>query len=234
MRPSGFSFIVSVQLALASPCGAALESGDYQTLPGATVQERGDRVPNGSRVMPISASITFDLSASPPSLTARIPNAVLEGGDPFPLTVRSLSGARLADGTYRFTGDYLRDIYPSGTQYLFDWSFSPAVDGRIVWNGITGWAGGHIWLVTISNLVLVPQPRLSISRVGGDSVRITWATNFADHVLESATQLPDAGWNSVTNAADRAGDRFSVVVDADVPKRFYRLRPNMSPPSAPR
>ena len=234
MRRSPFSLVLSVQLALAWPCCAVLESLDYQTLPGATVEERGDRVPNESRVMPISATVTFDLSATPASLTARIPNAVLEGGDPFPLTVHSFSGAQLMDGTYRFSGDYMRDIYPSGTQYLFDWSFSPSVDGRIVWNGIIGWAGGHIWQVTISNLVLVPQARLSTSRVGAGSVRMTWATNFADHGLEYTTRLPDAGWSIVTNAVETAGDRFSVTVDDVGPSRFYRLRQHVSPARPPR
>src|SRR5262245_31152240 len=106
------------------PAGAALQSGDYRTLPDATVEERGDRVPGGSRIVPLSATLMFDLSTVPPSLTARISNAVLEGGDPFALTVRSDTGGRLADGTYRFTGDYLRDLEPSGTQYGFDWTFS--------------------------------------------------------------------------------------------------------------
>ena len=233
MRRTTSSLVLSFQLALAWPCSAALESLDYQTLPGATVEERGDRVPNESRIMPISATVTFNLKTTPPLLLARIPNAVLEGGDPFPLTVHSFSGAQLMDGTYRFSGDYMRDIYPSGTQYLFDWSFSPSVDGRIVWNGIIGWAGGHIWQVTISNLVLVPQARLSTSRVGAGSVRMTWATNFADHVLEYTTRLRDAGWSNVTNTVETAGDRFSVTVDTDTSKRFYRLRQNVSPTSAP-
>jgi hypothetical protein len=73
-----------------------VESGDYQTLPGATVEERGDAVPNQSRVVPLSATLTFDLSTAPPSLVARISNAVLEGGAPFALTVRSSTGARVA------------------------------------------------------------------------------------------------------------------------------------------
>ncbi|MBI2929124.1 MAG: hypothetical protein HYY24_25955 [Verrucomicrobia bacterium] len=216
--------VLGAYLALAWPASAALESGVYQTLPGATVEERGDRVPNGSRVVPFSATLTIDLSAAPPSLTATIPNAVLEGGEPFALTARSTSAAQLVHGTYWFTGDYLRDLYPSGTQYLFDWRFSTAADGRVMWNGITGWAGGHIWQVTISNLALVPQARLSIAQVGTGSVQLTWGTNFADYVLEYATSLPAAGWNTLTNAAVTLGDRLSITVDADAGQRFYRLR----------
>src|SRR6266550_8704804 len=100
MPSAAFSILIGLW---AWPAGAALESGVYQTVPGATVEERGDRVPNGSRVVPLFATLTFDLSAAEPSLTAVITNAVLEGGDPFALTVRSSSGARLVDGAYRFT-----------------------------------------------------------------------------------------------------------------------------------
>ena len=152
------AILLGVYLALAGPAGAALESGVYLTVSNATVAERGDQVPNGSRVVPLSASLTFDLAAAQPSLTAVIPNAVLEGGNPFALTVRSSAGAQLADGTYRFTGDYLRDISPTGTQYLFDCRFSTASDGSIAWNGNHYWAGGHLWIVTISDIPIVPEP----------------------------------------------------------------------------
>lgn len=218
---------LGVYLNLAWPACAALESGVYQTLPGAIVEERWGGSPNEYRVMPISATLTFDLSTvqpSLPSLTAMIPNAVLERGDPFPLTVRSSSGMQLVDGTYRFMGDYLREIYPSGTQYGFDWSFAPSTNGQVVWNGIVGWFGGHIWQVTISNLTLVPAAQLSISQVGTASVQITWLTNFAGHVLEYATSLSAAGWSAVTNAIATTGSRFSITVTTDGSKRFYRLR----------
>src|SRR5438034_7007339 len=97
MPLAAFGILVDL---LAWPAGAALESGVYQTVPGATVEERGDRVPNGSRVVPLFSTLTFDLSAAEPSLTAVITNAVLEGGDPFAPTVRSSSGAQLMDGAY--------------------------------------------------------------------------------------------------------------------------------------
>ena len=149
------------------PAGAALESGVYQTFPGASVEERGDHVPNGSRVVPFFATLTFDLTAAQPSLTAVIPNAVLEGGDPFALTVRSSAGDQLSDGTYRFTGDFLQDLAPTGTQYLFDWQFSTASDGRMAWNGNNYWAGGHLWLATSSDIAIVPEPgRATLNWVG--------------------------------------------------------------------
>ena len=161
------AILLGAHLATSWPAGAALESGVYQTLPGASVEERGDQVPNGSRVVPFFATLTFDLAAAQPSLTAVIPNAVLEGGDPFALTVRSSTGAQLLDGTYRFTGDYLQDITATGTQYLFDWQFSTASDGSIAWNGNSYWAGGRLWVVTISDIAIVPEPgSVTLSWVG--------------------------------------------------------------------
>ena len=206
------------------PARAGLHTGVYQTLPGATVEERGDRVPNGSRIEAFSATVTFDLSATHPSITAVIPNAVLEGGDPFDLFTRSSSGAQLADGSYRFSGDYLRDIYPAGTQYLFDWQFSTSTNGEVVWNGVTGWAGGHAWYVIVSNLTLVPQAQLSVKRVGATLVQVAWETDFSDYVLEYTTTLPAAGWSIVTNVVTTSDDWLAVTVDTDASQRFYRLR----------
>lgn len=188
------------------------------------MHEWGDRVPNGSRFMPLYATLIFDLAASTPSVTAVMTNAVLEGGDPFALTVRSSSWSKLPDGTPRFMGDYLGEIYPEGTQYLFEWRFSTSTNGEVVWNGTIGWAGGHAWYVTISNLTIAPVPWLTIAREGAGSVRFTWATNFADHVLESTPGLPALNWISVTNSVTSAGDFFSVTLDLGPFNQFYRLR----------
>ncbi len=215
---------LALALHLTPPGYAALVPGAYQTLPGVTVREWGDRVPNKSRMVPLFATLRFDLNSAPPSFTAWITNAVLEGGDPFALTIRSLSGSRLPDGAYRFQGDYLREIYPSGTQYFFDYQFSASTNGEVVWNGMDYWAGGHLWYVTISNITLVPVPWLDMAQVGPASVQIAWGTNFADYLLESAAVLLGPGWRTVTNAPSIAGERFSVTLDMDVATRFYRLR----------
>ena len=82
----------------------------------------------------------------------------------------------------------------------------------------------HAWYVTNSNITLVPAAWLKVSRVETASVQFTWATNFADHVLEYAASLPAAGWSTVTNAAATIGDRLSVTVDTGASKRFFRLR----------
>jgi hypothetical protein len=208
---------------LAYPACAALTSGAYQTLPGATVEESGDRVPNGSRVVPITACLTFDLGAATPALTAVISNAVLEGGAPFPLTVRSSSGARLMDGSYWFMGDYMRDLYPSGTQYGFDWRFSTSTNGEVVWNGSTAWWGGHLWSVTISNLTVVPRPELQITRIGSQ-IKVSWPAAHAGYVLEQASTLPASNWNAVTKRVEIVGDRSSVTVETSAAQGYFRLR----------
>jgi hypothetical protein len=224
-RKLAAGFMVSaMDLVLASTSYAVLPSGVYQTVSSATVEEEGDRVPNGRRVVPLFATLTFDTRAAPPSLTATITNAVLEGGAPFALTVRSSSRSQPVDGIYEFTGDYLGDIYPTGTQYVFDWRFSASTNGDVVWNGDTEWAGGHLWLVTISNITLVPLPWLDISRVGPAAVQITWATNFDHHVLEYANQLPALNWSTVTNVPVYLGEHFAVTLDMEASERFYRLR----------
>jgi hypothetical protein len=223
-KPFAIGLALGVHLALGWSAFAALQSGVYQTVPGAMVREWGDRVPNGSRDVPLFATLTFDLSSAPALLTAVITNAVLEGGEPFALTVRSSLGSQLPDGTCMFTGDYLRDIYPSGTQYLFDWRFSASTNGKALWNGMTGWAGGHAWYVTISNITMVPVAWLDISRVGTSSVQMTWSTNFADHVLEYTTGLSSVNWGSVTNRPIIVDDRLSVTLETGVANRFFRLR----------
>jgi len=201
-----------------------VEPDVYQTMPGAVAQENGDLVPSGSRVVPIFATLTFDFGASPPSLTAGISNAVLEGRAPFPLTVRSYYGYRLGDGSYQFSGDYLRDIYPTGSQYMFDWKFSAPTNGNVVWNGNAEWGGAHLWDLSVSNLTLVPQARLTISPAGTTAFQVSWRTNFSDHVLESASTFPAGNWSIVTNGPTAAGNRYSVTLDMDAPQRFYRLR----------
>src|SRR5262249_20377418 len=97
------------------PAREAVQPEVYQTVSDATAEEVGDAVPNQRRVVPCSATFTFDFGAMPPSVTALISNAVLEGGEPFPLTVRSYSSRQLPNGAYTFSGDYLQDLYPTGS-----------------------------------------------------------------------------------------------------------------------
>jgi hypothetical protein len=201
-----------------------VEPDVYRTITGSTAEEFGDRVPNGRRIVPFSATLTLDFSTSPPSLTAAIPNAVIEGGEPFPLTVRSDYGCQLTNGGYRFSGDYLRDQHPTGSQYGFDWEFSRPTNGALAWSGTAGWMGGHIWCLVVSNLTLLPQAQLSITRAGAGALRASWRTNFSDHVLEYASDFPVSGWSLVTDVVTTAGNRCSVILGMEGSQRFYRLR----------
>ena len=75
-----------------------------------------------------------------------------------------------------------------------------------------------------SSFVPGPGPRLSLSLVSSAAAQITWATNFTDHVLEYAANLPATAWNPVTNQVTTTGDRFSVTLETDAAQRVYRLR----------
>jgi hypothetical protein len=205
---------------------AAIVSGVYRTVASATAEEFGDRVPGQTRVVPISAILTFQLDTPEPSLMASISDAVLEGSAPFALEVRSAYGARRNDGSYWFTGDYLADITPTGTQYLFDWVFSETGDGQLLWNGITVWAGGHLWQVTVSNLTLVPdapQPHLEIA-VENAQLFVSWPASQAGYQLEQTASLTTPSWTNVTNAVVGTEGRLSITIDQINAQGFFRLR----------
>lgn len=179
---------------------------------------------NRVRMVPVSATLWLEFGTNTGAITASITNAVLEGGNPFPLTVRSSSGSRRSDGTFWFTGDYLQNVYPAGTQYGFDWGFSSSTNGEVLWNGSTAWWGGHIWVVTISNLTLIPLPWLNATPAGTESVQLTWSSHFADHRVEYSTNLSATSWTLVTNAIAPVGDQLGLTVSTVGPRQFYRLR----------
>jgi len=94
---------------------AAIQSGVYQTDPAATVEERGDLVPNSPRIVPWSVTLTLDLDADP-SLTSVIPNAVLEGGG----SLRS-HGAELAWNSIARRHHSIHRRLPPGTNSTGRW-----------------------------------------------------------------------------------------------------------------
>lgn len=83
---------------------------------------------------------------------------------------------------------------------------------------------GNFVLSEFEVSIALELARLNISSVGTAAIQITWATNFADRVLEYATGLPAAGWSTVTNAPATTGDHLSVIVETATSQRFYRLR----------
>src|SRR5262249_36052 len=117
----------------------------------------------------------------------------------------------------------LQALYPNGTQYGFEWRFSASTNGEAVWNGMTGWWGGHAWYVGITNLTLVPNPKLEITQAGSQ-VTLSWPAAHTAFVLGQAAALPRSQWDAVTNRVDIIDDRFSVSVEAGASEGYFRLR----------
>jgi hypothetical protein len=152
---------VVLHFVVASSAIAQLGPGPYQTVPGSMVEEIGDHLTNGTpymgsptirhRFVPMTATLTFDFSGLSPTVTAVIHDAVFEGGPPFEATV---SGVGVGN-PLRFTGSY---IGPP-EYYGFNWQFTPQADGSVLWNGSMGFAGGHLWQINVSDVMLVvPEP----------------------------------------------------------------------------
>jgi hypothetical protein len=79
---------------------------------------------------------------------------------------------------------------------------------------------------TFDNVVLEGEPlyRLNIAERGPSEITLSWSSNSASYVLESALFLPTASWDSVTNAPVIVGDQFTVPVSATNRQEFFRLR----------
>ena len=146
---------------------------------------------------------------------------------PFRLTVRSSTGIKLSNGSYRFSGDYLAETHPSGSQYLFAWTFSSAADGSLVWNGTTGWAGGHIWQIDIANLTIVPDTtgvQLAIASNGGFVFTLSWPAVYQGYRLEQSAALTEPVWSPLPAPVNLTGDRYTVTISTIAPRSFFRLR----------
>jgi len=70
----------------------------------------------------------------------------------------------------------------------------------------------------------LPPPFLDILQVDGATVQLSWPTNAADFVLESATSLPATVWSPVTNGFAINGDLFTVQLEIAGAQRLFRLR----------
>ena len=78
------------------------------------------------------------------------------------------------------------------------------------------------------SITVVPEtpPHLNITMLGVQQVQLAWNTNHTGYALESASTLPAATWEVVTNSVVIAGQQFSVAVGAGETRRFFRLRRN--------
>jgi hypothetical protein len=63
-----------------------------------------------------------------------------------------------------------------------------------------------------------PRPSLAAAR-SGNSLTLTWSTNFSGFALESADTLPSASWNAVGGVVSN-----SVTITIGGGTRFYRLK----------
>ena len=69
-------------------------------------------------------------------------------------------------------------------------------------------------------------PRLNIAAVGGGQAQITWSTNYTGFILQAASDLAAANWQTVTNSVGVSGPQYSVTLGTQGRTRFFRLRQN--------
>lgn len=90
---------------------------------------------------------------------------------------------------------------------------------------ITGGDYGVIFVA--DNMNVVPAPVLPVLQIAWvtNHVQITWPTNATGFTLEGNTNLLTTNtWVSVTNQPVVTGTQNSVVLPAETPNRFYRLK----------
>jgi len=80
----------------------------------------------------------------------------------------------------------------------------------------------------LMNLTVVdaspPRPTLDFVQVDAATLQLSWSTNAAGFVLESATNLSAQAWSRVTNSVTTNGDFFFVELDITGSRQFFRLR----------
>jgi hypothetical protein len=102
---------------------------------------------------------------------------------------------------------------PNGTWSLFIMDDIPGNDGELA-NG---------WSLTIATGP-EPPPTLAILK-STPVVMLSWSTNFPGFALEASPDLhPLSSWAAVTNATLITNGQYRVVVPADEPRGFFRLR----------
>jgi hypothetical protein len=112
---------------------------------------------------------------------------------------------------------------------VFD-GVAPAVDGV---EGYMEWGSGawqykatttidFDW-VGFGGAADVPPQSLFISLQANELV-LSWSTNNAGFILQSATKLPSTNWLNVTNEPTLADDRFTVTLPISGEVKFFRLR----------
>jgi hypothetical protein len=73
-----------------------------------------------------------------------------------------------------------------------------------------------------------PPPRYSINLTPVDAqhAALSWPTNAASWVLQSADSLTATNWDTITNVPAVNGTNFSLSISANRPQQFFRLLKN--------
>lgn len=106
--------------------------------------------------------------------------------------------------------------FPGGTPYA---GLLQGSDGNLY--GTCGSAGTR-GAGTIFRIIM-PGPLLSSSNAQGQ-VLLSWRTNYAGYVVQSATSLQPPNWVDSPGSPVVAGSEFRVSVPATQPSRFFRLK----------
>ena len=77
--------------------------------------------------------------------------------------------------------------------------------------------------LTVMDASIAP-PLLAISQVNVGLIEISWPADAIAYTLESATNLPAAAWNPVTNTVVINGGVCTVQLEAAQSQQLYRLR----------
>jgi hypothetical protein len=89
------------------------------------------------------------------------------------------------------------------------------------WYAVAASADGSKLVVSAS--ATQPVPALNI-RYSTTAVTLVWPSQYAGFVLEHTTDLNDATWISITNAAQAVGGENRVVIPPSLGNDFFRLR----------
>ena len=185
-KPVSVSVILTASLIFGCSTSATLESGTYETILNGTVMEYRDSNGYVGRILPRSATITFDLETSQPSMIAVIHDDVLRHIEPSEHTVTNLSGTQLEDEFYHFTGNYGGNY---GGSLWYDWKFSSISNGIVLWKGNTYWGGGAVIIEYISGIALQADPpkyraeSIYIENPSFENGLAGWTEGFGGEVL---------------------------------------------------
>ena len=153
-----------------------------------------------------------------------------------------IAGRSCLGGLVRIDTSTGQGTFLCSTKPLDDLAFDPQTGTLYgIYNGCSAGATNTLWTVSIASgaatlvgvthlannlgLAFAPPvlPRLGTILLPPAHLRIAWPTNFANYVLESASNLP-ANWNRGTNSVAISNGCFGVTVLTETPQQIFRLR----------